>query len=584
MFFQKIIVSFFLTIFIYSLNANEIVKDNAKQIAESSKVFILNFAIDELNKKINADMKKDFIKAVDIYDHYLKKSILSTYKDKNSLLVHNNIPKYIKNYPKIAIDIIEDKTYDRSILATLTLYYDPNFLPNQKTKSVYFTKEEKEYLESKKTIKTCIDPHALPFEALNKNGKYIGITSDILKLAQKKSNIKLEIIRTKNWSQSLEYIKQKKCDILSLAMKTKKRSEYLNFTKPYLNFPLVVLTNYKEIFIDNISELYDKKISIIKGYAHLETFKENFPRIKILEVKNMKEGINSVKKGKVFAHIDVLASVVYTLQKEGITDVKIAGKLNHQLPLSIAIRNDEPILQSIMQKAISSVSIEDMRSIQNRWLAIKFEQKIDFTLFYEVFLVFTIIFLIALWRYLEVKKINKLIIKKNKELNEAYKKMSLLASTDRLTKLNNRHKLEEVLSFNKDLCNRYDNSFGVILIDVDFFKQINDNYGHIVGDNTLKSIAKVLLSTSRKTDTIGRWGGEEFLIVVPNTTKKSILAFAENIRETIEKTDFEDVKKVTISAGISIYKNQESSENLISRCDKALYMSKKHGRNQVTYL
>ncbi|MFK2821356.1 hypothetical protein ACH5BK_00050 [Arcobacter sp. YIC-80] len=200
MFFQKIIVSFFLTIFIYSLNANEIVKDNAKQIAESSKVFILNFAIDELNKKINADMKKDFIKAVDIYDHYLKKSILSTYKDKNSLLVHNNIPKYIKNYPKIAIDIIEDKTYDRSILATLTLYYDPNFLPNQKTKSIYFTKEEKEYLESKKTIKTCIDPHALPFEALNKNGKYIGITSDILKLAQKKSNIKLEIIRTKNWS------------------------------------------------------------------------------------------------------------------------------------------------------------------------------------------------------------------------------------------------------------------------------------------------------------------------------------------------------------------------------------------------
>ena len=140
------------------------------------------------------------------------------------------------------------------------------------------------------------------------------------------------------------------------------------------------------------------------------------------------------------------------------------------------------------------------------------------------------------------------------------------------------------MNSNKDLADRYESSFGVIMVDIDHFKNINDTFGHQVGDEVLKTFASILLNSSRKSDIAGRWGGEEFLIIAPNATKESITTFAENLRAEIEKFQFEKIGQLSISLGASIYQENESIEELIKRADKALYTSKKRGRNRTSFL
>lgn len=203
---------------------------------------------------------------------------------------------------------------------------------------------------------------------------------------------------------------------------------------------------------------------------------------------------------------------------------------------------------------------------------------------YKILLFFSFLFAVALWRYREVKKVNTIILEKNEALNKISKEYAILAITDRLTNLYNRYKLDEILNSNKDLADRYESSFGVIMVDIDHFKNINDTFGHQVGDEVLKTFASILLNSSRKSDIAGRWGGEEFLIIAPNATKESITTFAENLRAEIEKFQFEKIGQLSISLGASIYQENESIEELIKRADKALYTSKKRGRNRTSFL
>jgi len=565
-------------------NANELIANKAEQIAQSSKVFILNYAIDELYEKIDIDMHTPYIKAIVIYDYDMKENLITSYKGDNSFIIRNEkLPKNFKLLPSITMDIIEKKDYDKIVLAKLTLYYDPSVLPTKQTPALNFTKEEKAYLAFKGKIKMCIDPNWLPFEAFNKQGKYIGISAETLKIAQEKSGISFEIIKTKDWAQSLKFAQEGKCDILSLAMKTQQRSKYLDFTTPYIDFPFVILTNHDKIFINSIKELYGKKVSMVKGYAHIEILKKDYPQVEIIEVDNIKQGIDYIRKNKVYGHVDALGPAAYTLQKEGITDVKIAGKLDQQWSLSVASSKREPILKSIMQKIIQSVPSEKIQRIQSKWFAIRFEEKTDYALVYKILFVFGIISIIAFWRYREMKKINTVIVQKNEALSKLSKQNEMLAVTDRLTNLYNRYKLDEVLIAHKELADRYQNNFGLIFIDIDHFKHINDTYGHHIGDEILKSLSSILLSFTRKTDTLGRWGGEEFLIIVPTINKESIMTFAQHLRTKVENFEFPLVGHLTISLGVSIYESQETCSSVMTRADKALYMSKNKGRNCVNF-
>jgi len=156
-----------------------------------------------------------------------------------------------------------------------------------------------------------------------------------------------------------------------------------------------------------------------------------------------------------------------------------------------------------------------------------------------------------------------------------------LASTDPLTSLFNRRKLNEFLEQEISRAKRYKTDFSVIMIDIDHFKNINDTYGHQEGDRVLKALGMRVKDTIRESDILARWGGEEFMILAVNTDLPNAQIVAEKIRTDIEIQHVADIVEFTVSVGVTQFKDSDDVASLVDRVDKALYQAKKEGRNRV---
>jgi len=155
--------------------------------------------------------------------------------------------------------------------------------------------------------------------------------------------------------------------------------------------------------------------------------------------------------------------------------------------------------------------------------------------------------------------------------------------TDTLTGVNNRRAFEDELHELAIRSKWYFQVFSLMIIDVDDFKLINDQYGHSVGDVILLEIVGRLNDTIRDVDILSRWGGEEFTVLMPATEKEGALTIAERCRAVICAKPFDDVAAITISIGVSSYQEEDDEEGFFERVDHAMYKSKANGKNRVTW-
>ena len=166
---------------------------------------------------------------------------------------------------------------------------------------------------------------------------------------------------------------------------------------------------------------------------------------------------------------------------------------------------------------------------------------------------------------------------------ETRSRFEKMAITDKLTGLYNRYKFYQVANQEFNRAKRHNRPLSLILFDIDWFKKINDTYGHDVGDLVLRRIAKLLRTNLRKYDLVFRWGGEEFIILAPETDAKGAMRIAEKIRTLIASHAFEGAGNVTVSLGVAELTPQDKEvDAIIKRADNALYISKKEGRNRAT--
>ncbi len=174
---------------------------------------------------------------------------------------------------------------------------------------------------------------------------------------------------------------------------------------------------------------------------------------------------------------------------------------------------------------------------------------------------------------------------KNRQLEELLERVEVLAVTDPLTELFNRRRFETVLEKEFKRTERYKTPLSGLMIDIDHFKAINDNHGHHVGDMVLHDLAKILKSVFREIDIIARWGGEEFVVLLPQTDKAAALKSATRVMKMISSHKFPSMpdKKITVSIGVASAPSPdiESGEKMINECDIAMYEAKKNGRNRV---
>lgn len=184
----------------------------------------------------------------------------------------------------------------------------------------------------------------------------------------------------------------------------------------------------------------------------------------------------------------------------------------------------------------------------------------------------------------ELINANNQLAKEREHLKELNKQLKELSQTDTLTKLSNRLKVDSVLQdeiYKSEVRGR---TFSIILLDIDHFKQVNDKYGHQIGDKVLIDFANILTKHSRRTDLVGRWGGEEFIIILPDTTLDGALSMAENIRKSVSEYSFNEVGQKTASLGVGEYNKDLDISEVIGKIDDALYRAKENGRNRVEFI
>lgn len=219
-------------------------------------------------------------------------------------------------------------------------------------------------------------------------------------------------------------------------------------------------------------------------------------------------------------------------------------------------------------------------------------------LFLGVFVAISI-YISKIYRTLVAKAIDKVLVEKEnhelskmlktlnstqKMLHDKNRELRYISETDSLSKLYNRRKTEELLQTSCERAKNYHETFSLILLDIDLFKKINDGYGHPAGDKVIMQIAANLKTNVRDEDAVGRWGGEEFLIICPGLDARSASGLAERLRENIQYNCSELARTVTCSFGVTRWADGDTSATIVNRVDRALYQSKESGRNCVTLL
>ena len=420
--------------------------------------------------------------------------------------------------------------------------------------------QENKWLIKNQKIKLATNKEWNPIEFFD-SSNYSGIASGYMKLLEEKLNIKFEV-ENGFWNEMIEKIKQKDIDLFLAVVKTPKREEYMNFTSSYLEFPTIIVTKDDIAYIRNISQLSKKTVAIEKNFYTQELIKSYNKDIKLLLVKTTKEALEKVYEGEAYAYIGALPTTGHYIKELKYTNLKINGEAPFKTALHFATRKDLPILHSILEKTLKTITKDEHDEIYNKWLKINYQKEVDYTIIISIVIVF---FLIAFALFIK---------------NRTLKHMS---ETDTLTKIANRRKIDDFLDIEIERTQRNYLDLSVIIIDIDFFKKINDTFGHKVGDKVLIKLSNLLKVNIRKYDLVGRWGGEEFIIICPNTNLFQAYKLCNKLKNIIENTKMKYIKNknITVSFGIAEYENDDTIDDIIYKADEELYKAKEHGRNCI---
>ena len=287
---------------------------------------------------------------------------------------------------------------------------------------------EKNFLNEKEILNLCIVPNYMPYSDVV-DGKFIGFVADYMALVENSIKKPIKFVQTKSIAESFTFIKEKKCDILPMAIKTKERESYLSFTKSYLNLPLVLITKSGEIFTDDLRNLKNKKVSIVDNYAFFNTLKNKYKNIEFVKVKNLDEGFEKVLNDENFAHIDFMQSSWYKIQTDYMSKLQISAKLDESEDISIAVLKENTVLSNILDKAVLSIDKASSTEILNKWVIKDNKKEFNYNLLLQISFVVFIIFSLGVYRQILLNKANKrlkyLVDLKTKKLQNVNKRLSI---------------------------------------------------------------------------------------------------------------------------------------------------------------
>ncbi len=599
------------------------------------------------------------------------------------------------------------------LIATLLLVISDGVLAS--TSTIQLNEDEKRWLSEHQSIRLAVDIDWSPFEYIDDDNQYVGMAAEYIALVGQKLGIEFEVEKEKPWSEAVAAVKSGELDMYSCVVSTVQRREYVNFTEPYLSFPMVIVTSDQVAYVNGLKDLRNETVAVVRGYATQDLLEKNHPELELYLADNVADALEKLSVGKVYAYIGNIATVSHVIKRDGLTNIKISGETPYNYELSMGVRKDWPELMPILQKALDSITEQEHDQIYRNWIKLRYEHGYDYHLLAEILTgVFLIIMIILVWnrrlssevrkrvetekllneahRQLEqtnrqlvdyVDIVDKYVITsttdskgiitstsdafceisgysqqeligndhsivrhqdmpasiyqdlwrsitsgktwqgeiKNRKKNGDYywvqayispvcdeqgnitgytaireditnKKLAEeLSITDELTSLFNRRHFNNLFPQELARAEREKKTIVLMIIDVDYFKPYNDNYGHQQGDNALQAVSAAIKSSLRRAgDFAFRIGGEEFGAIVTVDNSDAACAIAEKLRKAVadlgvEHAYSEVAAHLTVSIGMEIHQcdgSQSADMDLIYRlADDALYQAKENGRNQV---
>ncbi|MFV0563782.1 transporter substrate-binding domain-containing protein [Malaciobacter mytili] len=271
------------------------------------------------------------------------------------------------------------------------------------------SKIDKEYINKIKKVKVCTDSTWYAFNKENSDEE--SITNNILNIVLKKVGLEKDLIFTATWEESLLLLKKGDCDLISAISKNSENEKFIKFTKPYTNYPIMLITHVDTSYLYNLNELKDKKIAIIKDNAVLNKYK--YSNKEIVYVSTPYEGLKMVQEKKVFVYVDLLPKFIYTLDK--VENVKINREIDSSVDISMGLRTTDNHLFHIIENSLSSITDIEKNKIFSKLFKENYRKNVNKELIVQVILLLlAAVFLVLFWN-IQLKKSVKKALQKNKQ-------------------------------------------------------------------------------------------------------------------------------------------------------------------------
>ena len=407
-----------------------------------------------------------------------------------------------------------------------------------------------------------------PFNHFDDRGYLVGIGIDYWRLIAKKAGIRYRLRKADRWSEVLQSLKERTCDVTIATQETPDRLRYARFSKPYASYPLAVVTKTEIGFIDSLSYIVDKSIAMPRFYATTAQLLKHYGNALHLHlVEDIDSALQSVESERDFATVGILPVVSYKIAQK-YHKLKISGLLPFYFHVKIMVRKE--LAQALLPKidhAIDEIGAGERNAIYHKWIYTEDSNSKIKEQLQRLRVVVAGIIVFAAFLTIYIYFLRQLIRKKT----QVTQKLREMAHFDTLTGVFSRAYAEEFLT---KLLRRKHKGVALMLFDLDCFKAINDRYGHLYGDEVLRHFARRLSSFVEVDDKVFRWGGDEFLIVVQEGGITKARALQHEIARDLQIT-LKNGIMLSFSSGIAAFRFGDTPESLFARVDEAMYRMKK---------
>ncbi|WP_448211256.1 transporter substrate-binding domain-containing diguanylate cyclase [Colwellia sp. MEBiC06753] len=438
-----------------------------------------------------------------------------------------------------------------------------------------------------KALRYCIDPSWEPYEYLV-DGKHAGISAYYLKQIAKHANLELTLISTPSWKASLEALETGDCDLTPLLNYSEQRAKSISFSDPYFYAPNVIFAHQSHQLIGSLSSVDNERIAVVKGYRLESYLSTHYPNFKLVTVNSELEALSMVNNQEVELFISSFYGANFLIHAQDLTNLRIVGVAEVKDQLRIGLTHQFSDLIPDINQAIASLTDDQHRTAFQLLEPVKLISQQNYTLAWQVSCLFLAVIMGLSIRHYYTLKQRKILATKNSDLQQLKlilenknQQLEEMAVKDPLTKLYNRHYFTEKTIECINNFHRYHTNCCMILFDIDDFKKFNDDFGHQTGDQVLIELGSQLQKSARNTDFIARWGGEEFVIICPETTIDEAMYLAKRFQQNLHNASQQLPSTVSCSIGIAQLTTDDNEQTWFSHTDNALYQAKSEGKNTI---